>query len=582
MLMKRIPESLIEDIRSKTDIVDFISQYLPLNRKGKNYWGICPFHDDNDPSMSVSPDKQIYKCFVCGHGGNVFRFVQDFDKVNFVESVIKVGDSINIDLSEYQREVVEIDPQLQDYYKIMEEAQTFLSYQLYTDKGDEGLQILNERGYSDEILKKFNVGLALSSESLSQFLLAKNYEEQDLIEVNLSRENDRGLQDVFFDRLMFPIQDQNGKVIAYSGRAIQKDHDIKYINTSNTRLYTKGNQVYNFHRAKDPARHADSIIITEGVTDVFAFSIAGYDNVVSLLGVAGTDQQIKEVARLNRNVILAFDGDEAGQTASYKIGMKFKEMRCDVSIWYNDSAMDPDDLLMKQGIKALKDGFENKIDWLDYIVYYAIGAYGLNSFENKKRVAKFVIEHLSNEDKLAQDYYMNQIAEKTDLDRELLNGFLVNGQERRQDTNVRVLKRKEEIFKITIPEQTILKQMLYSKEAAHRYRDQLGFLLDDRAQSLGLILLDAYRMKDQIEIADLLSMDFDETIKDLILEIDSNSLRSEYDEHAFDEDIHQVKRKLSNLGMKQLKSDSRNNTDMKDKFDLLMQAIDNRREGDSE
>ena len=231
MLMKRIPESLIEDIRSKTDIVDFISQYLPLNRKGKNYWGICPFHDDSDPSMSVSPDKQIYKCFVCGHGGNVFRFVQDFDKLSFVDSVLKVGESINLDLSDFQREVVEIDPQLKDYYKIMEEAQTFLNYQLYTDKGAEGLKILHDRGYSDETLKKFNVGLALSSESLSTFLSAKNYDEQDLIEVNLSRDTDRGLQDVFFDRLMFPIQDQNGKVIAYSGRAIQKDHDIKYINT---------------------------------------------------------------------------------------------------------------------------------------------------------------------------------------------------------------------------------------------------------------------------------------------------------------------------------------------------------------
>lgn len=582
MLMKRIPESLIEDIRSKTDIVDFISQYLPLNRKGKNYWGVCPFHDDNDPSMSVSPDKQIYKCFVCGHGGNVFRFLQDYEKLNFVDSVIKVGESVNIDLSEFQREAVEVDPQLQSYYKIMEEAQNFLSYQLYTDKGTEGLQILHDRGYSDEVLKKFEVGLALSSESLSKFLLAKNYDEQDLIEVNLSRDSDQGLRDVFFDRLMFPIQDQQGKVIAYSGRAIQKDHDIKYINSSNTQLYTKGNAVYNYHRAKDPARHADAIIITEGVTDVFAFHIAGFDNVVSLLGVAGTDQQIKEVARLNRNVILAFDGDEAGQTASYKIGMKFKESRCNVSIWYNDSALDPDDLLKKQGAKGIKDGLENKIDWLDYIVIYAIGAYGLNSFENKKRVAKFVIEHLSNEDKLAQDYYMNQIAERTDLDRDLLNNFLVNKKEQRQENTVRVLPRKQESFKITIPEQSILKQMLYSKEAAHRYRDQLGFLIDDRAQALGLILLDAYRSKDSIALADLLSMDFDSSMKDLILEIDSNSLPSEYEEHAFDEEINQVKRRLGNLGIQQLKSDSLNNSNVDSKYDLLMRAIDKKREGDSE
>lgn len=580
--MKRIPESLIDDIRSKTDIVDFISQYLPLNRKGKNYWGVCPFHDDNDPSMSVSPDKQIYKCFVCNHGGNVFRFVQDYEKLSFVDSVIKVADSINMDLSEFQGSVLKIDPEVQKHHKIMEEAQTFLNYQLYTDQGSQGLSILHERGYSDEILKKFGVGLALSSESLSNFLLAKNYEAKDLIEVNLSRESDQGLRDVFFDRLMFPIQDQRGKVIAYSGRAIQKDHDIKYINTSNTKLYTKGHEVYNFHRAKDPARHADSIIITEGVTDVFAFSIAGFDNVVSLLGVAGTDEQIKTVSRLSKNVVLAFDGDSAGQSASYKIGMKFKEMRCHVSIWYNDSAMDPDDLLKSQGEKALKDGFDHKIDWLDYIVYYAIGAYGLNSFENKKRVAKFVIEHLSNEDALAQDYYMNQIAEKTDLDRDILNGFLQKKQNRHQALPRRQVARKQSSFKITIPELSILKRMLNSKEAAYRYRDQLGFLLEDQAQALALILLDAYRVHDEIEIADLLSMNLDEEIKDLILHIDGNSLPADYDQHSFDEDIMQIKRKLSNLGMKQLKTDSINRNDLEDKTNILLQAINNKREGDSE
>ena len=580
--MKRIPESLINDIRSKTDIVDFISQYLPLNRKGQNYWGVCPFHDDNDPSMSVSPDKQIYKCFVCGHGGNVFRFVQDYEKMGFVDSVIKVADAINLDLSEYQRDVVELDPKLKNYYKIMEEAQNFLSYQLYTDQGKEGLDLLHERGYSDDVLKKFNVGLALSSESLSKFLLAKNYDAHDLIEVNLSRESDQGLRDVFFDRLMFPIQDQEGKVIAYSGRAIQKDHDIKYINTSNTKLYTKGHEIYNYHRAKDPARHADAIIITEGVTDVFAFSIAGFDHVVSLLGVAGTDEQIRAVSRLNKNVILAFDGDQAGQTASYKIGMKFKEMRCDVSIWYNDSAMDPDDLLKSQGPKALKDGLDNKIDWLDYIVYYAIGAYGLNSFENKKRVAKFVIDHLSNEDALAQDYYMNQIAEKTDLDREILNGFLAKKQTHHQAVETRHVHRKKASFSITIPELTILKQMLYSKEAAHRYRDQLGFLLDDRAQELALILLDAYRSGDRIEIADLLSMDLNDSMKDLILLIDGNSLPSTYDEHSFDEEIQQIKRRLSHLGMKQLSNDSLNKNAVEDKTNILLQAINNKREGDNE
>ena len=579
--MKRIPESLITDIRNKTDIVDFISQYLPLNRKGKNYWGVCPFHDDNDPSMSVAPDKQIYKCFVCNHGGNVFQFVQDYEKVSFVDSVIKVADFVNVDLSEYRIETVEHDPQLQKYYEIMNEAQTFLQYQLRSEEGIDAVNNLYERGYSDEVIDKFEVGFASSKVSLSNFLLAKSYSEQDLIDVNLSRNIDGQIRDVFFDRIMFPIHDRNGQVIAYSGRALAKESNIKYINTSNTALYTKGDVVYNYHRAKDSARYHQAIIVTEGVTDSFAFSIAGNDNVVSLLGVAGTDGQIKEVSYLSKTVILAFDGDQAGQSATYAIGKKFKNMRCDVYVWYNDSGMDPDDLLRKSGAKALNDGLENKIAWLDYIVFYAIGTYGLNSFENKKKVAKFVIDELQNEDTLAQDYYMKMIAEKTSLDLNILESFLNKKESREKSRRVFIENKKATGITATVPEQTILKQMLYSKDAAYRYRDKLGFLIDDVAQELGLVILDAYRIRDNIEIADLLSLDINQNIKDLLLHIESNTSPSEFDYHIFDENINIVKRRLEEMGIKQLQRQSIEQIDDKAKMKLLFQAIGKKKEGES-
>lgn len=583
--MKRIPESLIQDIRSKTDIVDLISQYVALNQKGKNYWGICPFHDDNDPSMSVSPDKQIYKCFVCGHGGNVFQFLQDYEKINFVESVLQLGESLNVDMSEYQRDVVEIDPQLKKHYEIMDEAQRFLSYQLFSNQGEKGLKILQQRGYNDELLEKFDVGLALSSQSLTNFLMAKNYQEEDLVAVNLSRNIDGQLKDVFFDRLMFPIQDNQGKVIGYSARSLDKDSNIKYINTGNTSLYNKKDHVYNYHRAKDPARHQKSVIVTEGVTDVFAFSMAGYDNTVSLLGVAGTDEQVNQITRLSKNVVLAFDGDEAGQTASYKIGLKFKKLGCKVSIWYNDSGLDPDDLLRKEGQKALKEGIDNKNSWLDYIMYYAIGNYGLNSFENKKRVAEFIIKHLSSEDELAQNYYLKTVSEKTGLDFQILEDLLHTENNKqsnqRKSKPIKKIMRKKEDLHITIPEQTILKQMINSKEAAYSYRDKLGFLIDERAQELGLILLDVYRIEDEINLADLLSLDIDDDMKNLIISLDGNTLPHEYHEDVFNENIDIIKKRLEQMGLKDLSNETMNEHDVTQKTDLLIQAINNKREGDS-
>ncbi|CAM3572508.1 DNA primase [Erysipelothrix urinaevulpis] len=579
--MKRIPESLIQDIRNKTDIVDFISRYLPLNRKGKNYWGVCPFHDDNDPSMSVSQDKQIYKCFVCNHGGNVFQFVQDYEKINFIDAVIKVGESINLDLSEYQGSTPEVDPKLAQYYTIMEEAQSFLQYQLRSEQGKEALNLLYERGYNDDILEHFGVGVALTSVSLSKFLLAKSYTSDDLVDVNLSRWMDEDLRDVFFDRLMFPIHNKHGKIVAYSGRAIARESTIKYINTSNTPIYVKGEVVYNSHRAKNPARHQQSIIVCEGVTDVFAFTIAGHDNVVSLLGVAGTDQQIQEVSQLNKSVILAFDGDGAGQAATFAIGKKFKRMHCEVHIWYNDSGLDPDDLLREHGQSAISDGLENKIAWLDYVMYYAIGTYGLNSFENKKKVAEFVLEELKHEDHLAQDYYMNLIADKTNLDVSILSGMLHNKQQKQERKISVVQTHKQRRISATIPEQTLLKQMLGSKEAAYRYRDALGFFIDDSAQNLGLLILDAYRIESQIQAADLLSKSMDEEVRDLLFHIEASTIPSDFDQKVFDENIRIIKRRLDNMGMDQLKQDSINQFDIGNKAEILVKAILKKREGEN-
>ncbi|HEY4536963.1 MAG TPA: DNA primase [Erysipelothrix sp.] len=575
--MRRIPESLINEIRAKTDIVDYIGQYVSLVQKGKNYWGICPFHDDNNPSMSVASDKQIFKCFVCGEGGNVFQFAQDYHKINFVEAVNQLGALSGFDMSNYAYEEKQVDPEIAKYREIMAEANQFVQFQLNTEAANQARQVLEKRGYPEALLKHFEVGVALSSQSLTDFMLAKGYDEQDLIRLNLARFQDDKVQDVFFDRIMFPIADASGNTIAFSARAIEKQHPIKYINSSETPLYTKGEILYNYHRAKNAAKEKQAIIVCEGVTDVFAFYQAGIENVVSYLGVAGTDEQIRKTMHLSRNVILAFDGDKAGSNASYKIGKKFIEKGAQVAIWYNDTGQDPDDLFREQGAKPLEQGLRDKIAWLDYILYFGLSLYDISSFDNKKKYASFVIKHLRDEDDLTKEYYLRQVAKRTDLNQDMLQGYLHH--EPTTPSRTVIVPQQKQLM-ISHAEQSILKQMLNSKAAAYRFRDQLGFLIDDTAQETALVILDHYRQFDELVIADLLSKKLDTQVEQLILDLIDNDVLDAFDEKVFDEYCEDIKVKFNQRGLKHLQNEVNLTVTKDDKVNLLLQAINKKREGE--
>ena len=579
--MRRIPESLINEIRAKTDIVDYVGQYVSLIQKGKNYWGICPFHDDNNPSMSVASDKQIFKCFVCGEGGNVFQFAQDYHKISFVEAVNQLGSAQGFDMEDYETEAKPVDPIIQKDLDIMAQASQFVQYQLSTDDGKKAREILQARGYDDELIKHFNVGVALNSHSLTQFMSAKGYDEKDLIRLNLSRFQDDEIKDVFFDRIMFPIDNYKGETIAFSARALEKKHPIKYINSSETPLYTKGSVLYNYHRAVQAAKENQSIIVTEGVTDVFAFYQAGVKHVISFLGVAGTEQQLQNTMRLSKNVILAFDGDEAGRNASYKIGKMLVDKGAKVSIWYNDSGKDPDDLMREQGKDPLILGLKDKIEWLDYILYFGLGLYDITSFENKKKYANFVLKHLSNQDAITQEYYLRQVAKRTDLSEALLQDYIkTDNNQHRPTTFIEPVKTDKNFRHISHAEQSILKQMLNSKHAAYRFRDKLGFLIDDVANQCALVILDFYRTQDHLELADLLSYDLNKDVEALILYLSDNDLQQSYQEQAFDEYCLDVMAKFNRKGLSHLRKEL-NNVVVKDQqVNLLVQAINKKREGE--
>ncbi|QIK70163.1 DNA primase [Erysipelothrix sp. HDW6C] len=585
--MRRMPEALINDVRAKSDIVDTISNYMTLTKKGKNYWGVCPFHNDHDPSMSVSPDRQIYKCFVCGAGGNVFSFVENFEKVSFIEAVIKTASRVNIDLSEYESTTTApVNEEKKRLLEALDETQKFTEFQLFTKDGQEAMVKLEERGYNQELIRKFGIGVAFGNNQITNFLIAKGFSEEELIRADLSRMSDDGLRDVFYNRIMFPIFDPYGHPIGFSARALSDSNSVKYINTSETETYVKGNTVYNFHNAKDASRKEGYVLVTEGVTDAIAFTKVGINNVVSMLGVACTPQQIRLLKQCSSNIVLAFDGDRAGLEATFNIGKKLRQEQCTVSIWYNDSGLDPDDAVRKLGEDVVKKGIEDRTNWLDFVMSYAIGNYGLESFDKRKRVVEFMIDYLRTEDELTQSYYLKKLAEKTNFDVGVLSQQLQNKvttEIPRANPGKLVIETSNH-FDVILPERAILKQMLGSKEAAHIYRDQLGFLVSDLATDFAMVILDRYRVQETIQIADILSLDIHDKMRQFALEIDSSEIMGEFDRMSLQQNIDLVRRELLRLGIGSLKDEGRRKMEIDEQSRLLEEAIkqirSNKREGE--
>ena len=552
----RIPEGIINDIRSKSDIVDVISTYLTLSKKGKNYVGICPFHEDHDPSMTVAPDKQIYKCFSCGAGGNIFTFVQNYEQISFVEAVIKMGNLANVDMNDYHvTNAPQISESKQGIYDALDETQKFTEYQLYSKEGKVGLDLMKEREYSQELLKNFGVGLVFKDNQIYNFLKAKSFEDKTLLEADLIRLQEDEIKDVFYDRIMFPIHDAYGKVIAFSARALDKNSKVKYINSAETDVYIKSNVLYNFHRAKDEARKKSMIIVSEGVTDSIAFTKAGFINVVSLLGVACSPSQIKLLKQASNNVVLAFDADRAGIDATYQTGQKLRAAHCNVSVWYNDSGLDPDDLLRTKGKIAIEEGIENRSNWFDFLIHYSLSIYGLESFEHKKKVVEFVLNDLKKESNLEKSYYLEKLAKLTGFDQSVLSAELnLKSQKKIQPIRNESATTKISFMDSSLSELNILNMIIESREAAYIYRDGLGFLPSPNANKLALIILNHYRTHEKLNVADLISQDIGDETRSFLINLQSSTNLMPYNETVLKEIISLIEKQLTQFKLRDLRA----------------------------
>lgn len=361
----RIDQSIINEIKDKTDILDLVSEYVKLEKRGRNYIGLCPFHDEKTPSFTVSEDKQICHCFGCKKGGNVFQFTQEIKDISFVEAVKELGDRVNVavDIEATQSnsnvQIASDDLQMIEMHELIQE---FYYYALTkTVEGEQALTYLQERGFTDTLIKERGIGFAPdSSHFCHDFLQKKGYDIELAYEAGLLSRNEENFSyyDRFRNRIMFPLKNAQGRIVGYSGRTYT-GQEPKYLNSPETPIFQKRKLLYNLDKARKSIRKLDEIVLLEGFMDVIKSDTAGLKNVVATMGTQLSDEHITFIRKLTSNITLMFDGDFAGSEATLKTGQHLLQQGLNVFVIQLPSGMDPDEYIGKYGNDAFTTFVKN-------------------------------------------------------------------------------------------------------------------------------------------------------------------------------------------------------------------------------
>lgn len=517
--MALIDEETINEVREKANIADVISHYVPLTQKGKSLWCTCPFHDDHSPSMSVSTQKQIYKCFVCNEGGNVFQFVSKIENIPFPQAVVKVAQLCNIDINiKLDDHSVPKDPYKEKLYDLLKISAQYLNYNLLSSDCTNVVEYLKSRGINEKLINKFCLGYNSTGNNLHKYLTAKKYDTSLMLDADLIKSSSNEYIDVFKNRITIPIQDINGNYVGFSARIFNGlDDEPKYINTSSTKVYDKGNLIYNYHIAKTSCKKDGYVYLLEGAMDVISLAKIDIDSAIANLGTACSNQQLSLIKRLHTTVRVFYDGDTAGKNATYKFGKLASEQQIPFEIVNNPYAYDPDEIIEKYGKDELKEICKNTRSWIDFLFAYLNDKYDIKNYSDKKEFTNELVSEISKLDSsFEKDSYFNKLYEIT--------GFNVN---RDKSNNKSYIKKRESLNVLAgriRSQYEILSMILASKNASIKFQEDLGFLFDDSCNKLAYYILDYYRKNDKSNIAAILDYIKEDEVKKLLITISEYEL----------------------------------------------------------
>ncbi|MGE7666517.1 DNA primase [Ureibacillus composti] len=425
-MSSKIPEQLIEQIRSQSEIVDVIGEYMQLTKKGRNWFGLCPFHGENTPSFSVSQDKQIFHCFGCGAGGNVITFVMDIENVTFPDAVIKLGSRAGIHLDIQNDSMAKNTSQYSAREEKMIEAHEFAA-QMYhhllmnTEDGEEALNYLLKRGFTKEHIETNGIGWSLPVwDTLSILLEKKGFDLEDMAECGLiiQKESDHTYFDRFRGRIMFPIRNDNGKIIGFSGRIITpSENDAKYLNSPETPIFHKSQVLFNLDKARTSIRKNRQVILMEGFIDVLAANQAGVYNAVATMGTSLTTQHVTKLKRLVDKIILCYDGDHAGWEAAKRAADMLHAEKLNVEVALLPEKLDPDDYIRKYGTESFVNQVIEKPH--AYIAFMMMHARKNKNFQFENDILQYIQEVLEQlvgrSSPIERDLYIKQLSSETNI-----------------------------------------------------------------------------------------------------------------------------------------------------------------------
>lgn len=410
----RYSDDIIEEVRQKNDIVDVVSQYVKLTRKGSSYFGLCPFHNEKTPSFSVTPGKQMYYCFGCGAGGNVFNFIMEYENYTFGEALKHLADRAGVELPqiEYSKEVREKAQERAELLEINKQAAQYFYYQLRTEKSAQGYQYLTGRGLSEETMRKFGLGYSDKfGGGLYQFLKSKGYGDDRLRESGLFNVDERhGMYDKFWNRVIFPIMDVNNRVIGFGGR-VMGDGKPKYLNSPETKIFDKSRNLYGLNVARTTRRKY--LILCEGYMDVISMHQAGFTNAVASLGTALTSGHASLLKRYTQEVLLLYDSDEAGVRAALRAIPILREAGVNSRVVNLRPYKDPDEFIKNLGAEAFEERLEQASDSFMFRVSIAESEFSMEEPQGQNRFFERCAEMLLElKDELERNLYIEAIVKK--------------------------------------------------------------------------------------------------------------------------------------------------------------------------
>ena len=568
--MAYIDEATIGAIRRKHPIKEIVERYVSLTKKGEDYWGLCPFHADNNASMSVSTRLDMFQCFACKKAGNVFNFIADMENISY-------GDAIRLLAKEDGFEVgntnSKVNPHLKDY-EILGLSIKYYQNNINSVLGENAIKYLLDRKIDRDTISKFEIGLSISKQPLTPFLLNK-YDLNKLIDLGLTNSDSK---DIFNDRIMIPIHDLNGNPIGFGGRIYQTRDDSKYINTKATEIFDKSSILYNYHRAHNKGTKDDAIIIMEGYFDVIRASTVGVNNCVAPMGTSLTKKHVQILKKITNKVILCFDGDNAGREATIRAIPLLEEALIDVKVIRLEEK-DPDEFIIKRGKDAFLEKVNNPLNVIDFKMQILSEDKNLNDTKDASIYLDEMIKELVKEsDEILVELTIKRLSNKFNMEFETLKSRYLQYKSRDKNKSINdklIVKNKDKISnKYGQATDNLLYYMIVSGQVVSIAEQEVSMIMDDKKRRLYNEIIYYYHKYGSLVIADFITyLTLKTDVADVFEEIINKNLKKEYTIEEIEDYIKCINDGYKKSIIDKLKLDLSKETDPMKQANILMEIM---------